>query len=182
MISLEEIFLKQAENLNSRIDCIQLRQLLRLKNGKRFDSQLCEELVIHFGYSGTIDFNDFDAIWSSLRKKRQEFEQFSYRGQLCTASFQMLLEQIIHRQLPSEFIRKLVDFYRQQITFDVFVHAVHHIKIITISGSAICPENLMEEFCNSVREGTHYSATVRSEIQPSAPPEEILPSTCCTYI
>ena len=181
-MSLEEIFLKQADNLNSRIDCIQLRQLLRLENGKRFDSQLCEELVIHFGYSGTITFNDFKAIWCSLKKKRKDFDQFSYRGQLCSASFQMLLEQIIRRQLPSEFIRKLVDFYGQKITFDVFVHAVHHIKIIAISGSAICPDNLMEEFCNSVREGTHYSPTATTDIQPSAPPEEILPSSCCTYI
>ena len=53
-MSLEEIFLKQAVNLDSRIDSIQLRQLLRLENGKCFDSQLCDELVMHFGDCNTI--------------------------------------------------------------------------------------------------------------------------------
>ena len=181
MMSLEEIFLKQAVNLNSRINSIQLRQLLRLENGKCFDSQLCDELVMHFGDCNTINFIGFDKIWSLLKKRRREFDQFSYRGQLCSASFQMVLEQIIHKQLPSEFIQKLAHFYGNQITFDAFVHATHHVKIITATGVPLCSNVLMERFRESIQIITN-SESIESNVQPSAPPEEILPNRYCTYI
>ena len=180
MMSLEEIFLQQAVNLDSRIDSIPLRQLLRLENGKYFDSQLCDELVIHFGNFGTVNFSDFASIWSLLKKRRVDFDQFSYRGQLCAASFQMLLEQTIQTRLHSEFVRKLIGFYGQKITFDSYVHAVHHIKNISIS-LPICPEAWMKKFRDSVQ-SKQNSTAVETEIEPSAPPEEILPITHCTYI
>ena len=181
MMSLEEIFLTQAVNLNSRINSIQLRQLLRLENGKCFDSQLCDELIVHFGDRNTINFKDFEGIWSLLKKRRKDFDQYSYRGQLCTASFQMVLEQNIHKQLQSDFIQKLVQFYGKQITFDVFIHAVHHIKIVTASDSPLCSVILMERFRDSIRTSTN-SQTIAPDIQPSAPPEDIFQNIHCTYI
>ena len=181
MMSLEEIFLKQAVNLDSRIDSIQLRQLLRLENGKCFDSQLCDELVVHFGQCNTINFSDFEEIWSLLKKRRMDFDEFSYNGQLCSASFQMLLEQIVHKQLPTDFVQKLVHFYGKQITFDVFVHAVHHVKIIIATEIPLCADILMKRFRESIRTSTN-SEIIVTDIQPSAPPEEILPNRYCTYI
>ena len=181
MMSLEEIFLKQAVNLDSRIDSYQLRQLLRLESGNFFDSQLCDELVVHFGQCNTINFSDFEEIWSLLKKRRMNFDKFSYRGQLCSASFQKLLEKIVHKQLQTDFVQKLVHYYGKQITFDVFVHAVHHIKIIIASDVPFCTDILMERFLESIRTSTN-SELIVTDIQPSAPPEEILPNRYCTYI
>ena len=181
MMSLEEIFLKQAVNLDSRIDSYQLRQLLRLESGNFFDYQLCDELVVHFGQCNAINFSNFEEIWSLLKKRRMNFDKFSYRGQLCSASFQKLLEKIVHKQLQTDFVQKLVHYYGKQITFDVFVHAVHHIKIIIASDVPFCTDILMERFLESIRTSTN-SELIVTDIQPSAPPEEILPNRYCTYI
>ena len=173
--------MKQAVNLGSRIDSFGLRQLLRLENGKLFDPKLCEELVVYFGDCSTINFSDFKSIWLHLKKRRLDFDKFSYRNKLCPASFQMLLEKITHKKLNFDFIKKLVDFYGKQITFDAFVHAVHHVQIITESSSRLCSVTLMEKFRGSIQTST-ISPNIFTEIQPSAPQEELISNRYCTYI
>ena len=171
---LEDVFLIKAVTLDSKINAKQLRKLLTLENEKCFDSQLVDELVLYFGDHNTISFRNFEEIWSHLRLRRLDFDQFSKNGHLGLDDFQMLLEHITEKQLQSEFIHRLVNFYGRQITFDVFVHSVHHVDIITASDELLSPDILMEKFGESVRTNTK-SAAIMNEIQPSAPPEEIVP-------
>ena len=168
-MSLENIYLTKAVNLNSKIDGYALRQLLLLEDQKFFDSQLVSELIFYFGDRNTVNFKNFEEIWEHLSERRQDFYQFAVNGQLGENDFKMLLEHMIQKQLQTEFIRMLINYYGRTITFDTYVHAVHHVQNITSSDMPLSPNILMQRFRESVR-----TTTEAAEIEPSAPPEEIV--------
>ena len=174
MMTLEKLFKCQAVSLENSIDSIQLRQLLRIENGKLFDQKLCDELVDHFGSAGVINFGDFEAIWSHLGKMRSQFDKFAYMGMLSSDAFKIVLQQVAGQKIKSSFIKKIQKFYKNKITFDVFVHAVHHVRVISDKFNLYKTENLMDEFLKSV----YY-------FKPSAPSESDIISFSddyCTYI
>ena len=174
MMSLENVFLTQAVDLNSEIDGDQLREILRMENNRCFSSQLIDELILRFGNHNLVSFRNFVKIWSYLRTRRLDFERYSCNGQLHLADFKTVLENIAQKQLHSEFIRRLDDFYRGQLTFDAMVHAVYHVKMITALDVPLSPRMLMKKFEEPVSNCTE-SAAILNEIQPSAPAEEIVP-------
>ena len=173
-MTLEKLFKCQAVCLENSIDSTQLRQLLRIDNGKMFDQKLCDELVDHFGDGGVINFDDFEAIWSHLQKMRSQFDKFAFGGMLCSDAFKIVLEQVAGQKIQSSFIKKIRKFYKNKITFDVFVHAVHHVRVMSNQFNLKKTENLMDEFMKSV----YY-------FKPSAPSESDIISFSndyCTYI
>ena len=173
-MTLEKLFKCQAVSLENSIDSTQLRQLLRIENGKMFDQKLCDELVDHFGDGGVINFDDFEAIWSHLQKMRSQFDKFAFGGMLCSDAFKIVLEQVAGQKIQSSFIKKIRKFYKNKITFDVFVHAVHHVRVMSNKFNLKKTENLMDEFMKSV----YY-------FKPSAPSESDIISfsnVYCTYI
>ena len=174
MMTLEKLFKCQAVSLENSIDSTQLRQLLRIENGKMFDQKLCDELVDHFGDGGVINFDDFEAIWSHLQKMRSQFDKFAFAGMLCSDAFKIVLEQVAGQKIQSSFIKQIRKFYKNKITFDVFVHAVHHVRVMSNKFNLKKTENLMDEFMKSV----YY-------FRPSAPSESDIISFSndyCTYI
>ena len=174
MMTLEKLFKCQAVSLENSIDSTQLRQLLRIENGKMFDQKLCDELVDHFGDGGVINFDDFEAIWSHLQKMRSQFDKFAFGGMLCSDAFKIVLEQVAGQKIRSSFIKQIRKFYKNKITFDVFVHAVHHVRVMSNKFNLKKTENLMDEFMKSV----YY-------FKPSAPSESDIISFSndyCTYI
>lgn len=173
-MTLEKLFKCQAVSLDNSIDGTQLRQLLRIENGKMFDQKLCDELVDHFGDGGVINFDDFEAIWSHLQKMRSQFDKFAFGGMLCSDAFKIVLEQVAGQKIQSSFIKKIRKFYKNKITFDVFIHAVHHVRVMSNKFNLKKTENLMDEFMKSI----YY-------FKPSAPSESDIISFSndyCTYI
>ena len=174
MMTLEKLFKCQAVSLENSIDGTQLRQLLRIENGKMFDQKLCDELVDHFGDGGVINFDDFEAIWSHLQKMRSQFDKFAFGGMLCSDAFKIVLEQVAGQKIRSSFIKQIRKFYKNKITFDVFIHAVHHVRVMSNKFNLKKTENLMDEFMKSI----YY-------FKPSAPSESDIISFSndyCTYI
>ena len=173
-MTLEKLFKCQAVSLENSIDGTQLRQLLRIENGKMFDQKLCDELVDHFGDGGVINFDDFEAIWSHLQKMRSQFDKFAFGGMLCSDAFKIVLEQVAGQKIRSSFIKQIRKFYKNKITFDVFIHAVHHVRVMSNKFNLKKTENLMDEFMKSI----YY-------FKPSAPSESDIISFSndfCTYI
>jgi len=174
MMTLEKLFKCQAVSLENSIDSTQVRKLLRLRNGKMFDKKLCDELIDHFGNGGVINFGDFELIWTHLEKMRTQFEKFQYMDMLSMDAFKIVLEQVAGQKIKSSFIKQIGKFYHNKITFDVFVHAVHHVRVMSDKFNLQRTKNLMDEFMRSV----YY-------FKPSAPNEFDVISFSddyCTYI
>ena len=173
-MTLEKLYKCQAATLADSIDSVQLRQLLRIENGKLFDQKICDELVDHFGEAGVINFDNFEDIWSHLQKMRSQFDKFAFEGMLSGGAFKSVLEQVAGQKIKTSFIKKLLKFYKFTVTFDVFVHSVHHIRIMSDKFNLQKTEHLMDEFMRSV----YYA-------KPSAPSESDIISfdnAYCTYI
>ena len=166
MISLEKIFLCQARSLNDRINAVQLRRLLKKEDGSSFNKILCHELVNHFGYGGLVNIDDFDQIWTLLHKRKIQFEQLS-RGKsvLTPDAFQAVLETVAGQKIPTRFLKQMIRFYNETISFDAFVHSVHHIrKISSYSDFTEDGNILIKEFKKSVSNATGTSHQIHQEI------------------
>ena len=176
MTSLERVFLNQARSLDDTLDGVQLQRLLKNRDGKHFDQKLCDELIDHFGESGLINYNDFDCIWTNLQERRSQFERLS-RGKsvLRPEAFRWLLENVAGQRMTTPFLKQIMRFYKNEISFDVFVHAVHHIRELSSRFDFSDDENMMDEFLRSV----FYFR------EPTAPTEDDIISfdpAYCTYI
>lgn len=153
MMSLEQIFKREAVSLKNSIDSTQLQQLLWIENGsghKLADTKLCDELVDHYGSAGVINFDNFKAIWSDLKNMRSQFDKFANMGMLPSDAFKIVLEQVAGQRIKSSFIKKIQKFYKNQITFDLFIHAVHHVRVMSDKFNLHKTANLMDEFMKSV--------------------------------
>ena len=129
--TLETIFLQEANSLQDSITSAELQNLLKMENGKHFDIQLCDELVRHFGSFNRIEFDDFNHIWSNLVKYRSAFEHFLHDDEVSADYFQDILEEEIGQDIESSFFDEIRKFYPKQITLDVLIHSVHHLKSLT---------------------------------------------------
>ena len=166
MISLEKIFLCQARSLNDRINAVQLRRLLKKEDGSSFDSKLCSELVNHFGYGGLVNIDDFDQIWTLLHKRKIQFEQLSHGETVLTPdAFQTILENVACQKIPTWFLKQIIRFYNETISFDAFVHSVLHIRKISSYLDFTKDGNiLMKEFKKSVSNARATSHQIHEEI------------------
>ena len=175
LVNLKRHFLRVTSSLADEIDSVQLQQLLQNKDGKYFDQQLCDELVDIHGDGGNINYGDFKYIWETLQERRAQFERLARgRSELTKEEFRQLLGNVAGQYIPSSFLKRLTAFYKNQISFDVVVHAIHHIHIISSRLNFSDNEELMEEFLGSV-----FSKV------PTAPSEEDITRFSpefCTYI
>ena len=134
MPRLEDLFLCQAGSINDVIDSGQLRRLLKLEKRHYFDIRLCEELVHHFGdrTKMVINFEGFRSIWRHLINRRSEFD-FLAKGKssLPESAFKWALETTAGQEITLQFSRQISGFYKDEILFDSFVHALNHIHNIS---------------------------------------------------
>ena len=173
--SLESVFLIEASSLVDEIDSVQLQRLLVNKDGKNFDQQLCDELVDHYGNGGFINLDGFDHIWTNLQKRRTQFEHLAQgRSVLTKEAFRKFLESAASQRIPSSFMKEIMRFYKNRISFDVVVHAVHHIRKIADRVEFSHNENLMDTFLISV--------FTKVPTAPSANDINSFSSKYCTYI
>ena len=173
--TLERIFLTQASSRVDEINSVQLQKLLINADGKHFNQQLCDELVDHYGDGGFINLDGFDHIWTNLQKRRTQFERLAQgRSVLTKEAFRQLLESAASQRIPSSFMKEIMRFYKNRISFDVVVHAVHHIRKIAYRVEFSDNENLMNTFLRSV--------FTKVPSAPSANDINSFSSKYCTYI
>ena len=166
MISLEKVFLSQARSLNDKINAVQLRRLLKRDDDSSFDQKLCSELVHHYGNNGLVNIDDFDEIWTRLYKLRIQFEQLS-RGKsvLTPHAFKSTLENEAGQKITTWFLKQIMRFYNEKISFDAFVHSVHHIRKISSYLDFTEDGNiLMKEFKGSISNSRARSNQIHEEI------------------
>jgi len=151
VLTLEELFLYQAESLHDVINRNQLKHLLRSDPGQCFNNQLCEEMVHHFGDGAVIDFEGFRVIWRNLVKRRSEFNLFSDGLYfLSPSSFRLALKITAGQEIPMLFFKQIMRFYNNVISFDSFIHALNHIHKISRQNDFSTCDNLADIYRGSI--------------------------------
>ena len=156
--TLEMVFELQAAKCDI-INSEQLQKILVMERGKRFDRMLVNDLVDDFGSNGFVNFDQFCQIWFHLQTIRDEFEQYAKRGLLSPKKFARFLIEQLGSYIHKITIDSLIHFYKNQLTFDVCVHALKHLA------------NLKNEYCLQTMYITfdYYCELVKRPAKPSAP-------------
>ena len=57
-----------------------------------------------------------------------------FMDMLCRDAFKILLKQVAGQNMKTSLIKEIRKYYKYKITFDVFVHAVHHVRVMSEFG------------------------------------------------
>ena len=119
-MTLEEIYLSVADTNNdfchqssavrqhctrttadvTGIDAIDLRKILKMKNGEYFNSKVIEELIADFGNHGKINFYDFERLWTHIGVRLDEFEHFANGNTHLTKGWASYINNQIRVEFP----------------------------------------------------------------------------------
>lgn len=126
--TLEMVFEMEASSKYGVINSQQLQNILVMERQRRFDKLLVNELVNEFGSNGFVSFAQFRKIWLYLGQIRAPFETYATKGVLSKKKFARFLTDQLDCFIHKITINSLLAFYKNQLTFDVCVHALKYLS------------------------------------------------------
>lgn len=135
---VQQWFMSVDADKSGRITAIELQQALVNANWSHFNPETCRLMIGMFDkdMSGTIELNEFQALWNYIQQWKGVFEQFDQNrsgqidfNELCNAYRQMGYN--LTPQFAQTVVAKFDIMGRQSLTLDNFIQSCVMLKSLT---------------------------------------------------